>query len=97
MKKRTVIIDEINSTELFQKLREIIMDIHKKQQPSTEQSSKLLSIKEVSEYFGVSKRTINNWCKNSILYPISVGRRIYFEESQVRNLVHRNKITEKKI
>lgn len=91
MKRRTVIIDEVDSREFFQKIREIFIEFQKKEDSPPDQRARLLSVKETAEYFRVSSRTINNWCRHKLLSPISIGRRKYFKEKEVLDLVDKNK------
>lgn len=96
MKKRTVIIEDIGAEELYGKVREIIMEIVRKEHPPpSDNRSRLLTIKETAEFFSVSDRTINNWCRHNLLSKIQIGRRTYIEESEVLNLVKKNKIKKK--
>ncbi len=96
---RTVIIQDIDAEELYRKLREIVTDILRKEHPPPASSrSRLMSLSETAEYFCVSVRTINNWCRNGLLSPITLGaRRVYFEETEVLDLIKKNKCTKKKI
>ena len=96
MRKRTVIIEDVDAEELYNKIREIFKEILRKEHPPpSDKRSKLLTIKETAKFFRVSDRTINNWCRNNLLSKIEIGRRVYFEEKEIKDLVTKNK-TEKK-
>lgn len=92
-------IEQIDAEELVNKIKEIIVDTIKKEHPPPARDrSRLMSLSETAEYFGVSVRSINNWCNHGLLSPITIGaRRVYFEESEVLDLVQKNKSSKKKI
>lgn len=93
MRKRTVVIENVDAEELYKKIREIFIEIVRKgHPPPSDKRSGLLTIKETAKFFSVSDRTINNWCRHKLLCPITIGRRVYFEASEVKDLVQKNKI-----
>ena len=89
---RTIIIQDIDAQELYGKIREIVTDILRKEQPPPSENSRLLSLQETADFFSVTVRTIHNWSQHNLLSPISIGRRIYYEETQVMDLVQKNKV-----
>ncbi|UOR03724.1 helix-turn-helix domain-containing protein [Hymenobacter aerilatus] len=51
--------------------------------PAATAPDTLLTIPEVCKEFGVSKTTLTEWTKNGIVPFVRLGRRMYFERSQV--------------
>ena len=97
MKTKKVIIEGIDAKELIERLREVIVESLKTEHPPpSEKRSPLMTLQETADFFVVTPRSIHNWCGHGLLSPVYIGRRVYFEETEVQDLVQKNK-TKKKI
>jgi len=58
---------------------------------------KLYTSEEVRKMFDISRGTLHNWSNvKQILPKVKVGRRTYFKESDIENLINKNIIEEDK-
>jgi excisionase family DNA binding protein len=73
-------LHNLNEEQLGNLFRKIVREELKDLQQPIE--SKLLSIKELSKYAGVSELTIRNWIKEGKVEAKRIGGRILIEQTQ---------------
>lgn len=71
-------IENISLQELVERIQIIMTDSLGKMNPKDTNRDKLLTRKETAELLQVSLVTLNNWAKQRILIPLSIGNRIYY-------------------
>lgn len=70
-----------------QELQEIVQEAMQPQPPTEQPSKKLYTKAEVQQLFKVAMPTIDRWSKQGKLKRITVGNRVYFNASEVENLL----------
>lgn len=70
-----------------QELQEIVQEAMQPQPPTEQPSKKLYTKAEVQQLFKVAMPTIDRWSKQGKLKRIKVGNRVYFNASEVENLL----------
>lgn len=77
-------IEQLNGELLlarFEGLSLEIQEIKKHFQPK--QPTEYLSRKEVSDLFGVSLVTVNDWTQKNILQAYRIGNRVYYKRHEI--------------
>lgn len=58
--------------------------------------NKLVTLKEITQIFKISRQTVNKWSKCNVLPPsIKVGGRVYFKKDEINELITKEKNNEK--
>lgn len=98
-KTNSLFIDGLSREELRSDLREQLritireeLDLRTKAPPDS--NINLLTLEETAEIFKVSRRTLFNWGKNNLINPICIGRRVYYREEAVKQLIKKNELKE---
>ncbi len=92
MRSKKIKYEEFEYDEWIKDLRLIIREEMNKRAPAPDSSlDKLLTIAETADHFQVTQKTIFNWGKNGLLHPIQIGRRVFFEQREIENLIETNK------
>ncbi|WP_204345551.1 helix-turn-helix domain-containing protein [Psychroserpens algicola] len=83
---RKVEIEQVSIRELIEKFEEIIIKNTNFQKPEFESNiPDILTRNQVAEMLQVSKVTLNNWAKNKVLIPYSIGTRVYYRKEDIFN------------
>jgi len=56
---------------------------------------KLMTRKQVSEFFSVDISTVNNWTNKEILNPVMIEGRRYFDINDLKDLIEKSKLYKK--
>ncbi|MDE1549479.1 helix-turn-helix domain-containing protein [Jeotgalibaca caeni] len=67
-------------------IEEIVERVLKEVRENSVEKKQFLTISEVCEEFNCSRNTLNSWVQNFDLQRIIVGKKIYFEASDLREL-----------
>lgn len=88
-------LHEISPDELIERFLngvKIQMEQFKKEIGTTEKAE-FMTIEETANFLKVSKFTIHDWVKKSILHKMKFGNRTYFDRKEIENkLYNSNKL-----
>lgn len=89
MIKEGILLQEINSEQLFTKLNEIKSWISEQvfQQEKMTTNNELWTTEEVAKYFKKHKDTIENWSKKKYLTKWVIGGAVYYKRFEVESAV----------
>ena len=60
-------------------------------------NKKLLTLKEITQIFKITKQTAYKWIKCDVLpKPMKVGGRVYFKKSQIDEIINQNSLENEK-
>lgn len=79
-------IDISSFTEDY--IDEIVDRVLKEVRENLVEKKQFLTINEVCEEFNCSRNTLNSWVQNFDLQRIIVGKKVYFEASDLRELFY---------
>jgi len=49
--------------------------------------NQLLSVADVARVFAISHWTVRKWVREGMLHPVRLGRRVLFEEEELRRFI----------
>lgn len=86
----TTMLHGISPDELTEKiLNGVKMQIEQfKKEIGTNEKSEFMTIAETAEFFKISKFTIHDWVKKSILTKYKFGNRSYFDRKEIENKMY---------
>lgn len=61
-------------------------------QVSKNNEIKLLTRKQVAEFFGIDISSVNNWTNKKVLRPIIIEGRRFFDMEDLKDLIEKSKI-----
>lgn len=88
MAQESTLLHNICPEQLFNKLKELIIELLEKKTITQQVKSvteELMTPKEVALYFKRHKDTIQNWTNNGFLIKYSLGMAVYYKRSEVES------------
>jgi len=87
----TISIEDV-SKEIRQVMSEFKEEILSK---IKQKEFKLMTRKQVAEFFSVDISTVNNWTNKEILNPVMIEGRRYFDINDLKDLIEKSKLYKK--
>ena len=83
MEKKGIYLQGIDVDELASKVAEKVRASISEHQPVETNEKKLMTPKQVAEFFGVARSTVYNWAKTGKLNPLGKGRKVFYDRAEV--------------
>ena len=79
--------DDLAMTLTIGQLQDVIKDVLTSNSQPEKPETDLMTRFEVMEYFEISAPTIQRWVKKGTLRKIKVGHKVYFNKSEILNII----------
>ena len=87
-------IKTISEEDVVNVLRPLISELKDEilGQVSKNNEIKLLTRKQVADFFGIDISSVNNWTNKKVLRPIIIEGRRFFDMNDIKELIEKSKI-----
>lgn len=89
MRPKKILLLDLDYETILTDFKKILQDQYRA--PPEEKFPELVPINETAKIFQVSKKTLYNWSKKKVLKRVEIGNRVFYERTEILDLIERNK------